>query len=155
MTQYNLAMLQRIDYREPVKPPPQPINPIVPAGRWSAWMAKQALWVLRKMGVQHQPPDKMIERAEYLTFNDDDVFRELHLGRREIARIWHGDVKYILCGRDYWARITDRVYEQSILSMNINARLAMDGETRVMGLRLVVLPWIQGMALLPELSEVR
>jgi hypothetical protein len=128
-----------------------------PAGRWP-WLQRRLFALLRWLGAR--PMMQEIISYREVSINLDDLFRAVHESRTNMLRIFHHDAKYLIVGGDVYRRLAttqDPLTGMWALDVPVDYRAPMvwDGVKQprfFAGLKVIFVPWAEGMVLLPELE---
>ena len=115
------------------------------------WYQKLALWFLSQTGfTHHYATINTRAHFEYVEY-DDDIVQRLNLCQHDILMLWHELAKYVVVGHDVAHELLDRL-NTPYMRFPLEARLGHNGITKVLGLTLVIVPWLKGVAILPDLE---
>jgi hypothetical protein len=120
----------------------------VEPGRWQ-WrrrLAAACWWILGKLGARLEE-----ETAGWKTvsFSTDKILEKIRLSRNDLARVWHRKADTILISPDL---LDDALMDitSSPFVFDVQLPIGMGDDYKILGMRVVVCPWIKGWALLPE-----
>lgn len=121
--------------------------------RWGA-LARSALWVLRKChaelwGSWHDE----VPAYDVAELDTSRLMEMVSRNARNIRMLYNQEAKYIVVGYDKFLELVRVKSELMYFSTDFTAHLnGIDG-VRVMGLKLVVVPWVDGIFVLPDLEK--
>jgi hypothetical protein len=121
-------------------------NPDKPLKR----VQRLCLWVLERLGCQHSTEYKNYSRIE---INLDSLF-DMVLESADAVSALYGDAGYLVIGKEQMDRLL--IESGDILRFNVPLNHEMSGEWRrgyaptVAGLRIVMVPWFDGVVVLPK-----
>lgn len=129
---------------------------LVLCARPGNWLLRKiqdaAWWLCVRLGADFYRP---FTRDVYhrIRVDADSLLHKARLNSRDIRHLWDQDGKYLIVGaktaHDLWGECAD----QSFMQFAVSSRFGMDGETKVLGLQVVIVPWIEeGLFVLPELK---
>lgn len=119
------------------------------------WLQRICLWVLSKLDCGSGEVDIRI-RAQVCNI---DKLVELLLAQEEIVyKLFNKQVKYVLVGRDYYTRLINESADHMTLrsfefSPNYTTNKYSIG-TILGGIKVVFIPWMEGIVAVPELKDV-
>lgn len=100
-----------------------------------------------------------LERTEEWGFvrtieiDTEKVLDAVRLSEREMYQVYSREARYLVIGRDLASRLFGEMNARQYFTTPLSGCMGFDGQTTVFGLTLVVMPWIKGFCLLPELKE--
>lgn len=125
---------------------------ILPTPWLSRTIQRAAWWVLVRLGAQF---DRPIEKTDISTvrIDEESLLQKLRLSKRDLRHIWNQEAKYVVVGHKTAYSLMGEVASRTYVSFNTPFRMGFDGVTKVMGLTVVVVPWLEeGVLVLPELK---
>ena len=107
-------------------------------------------WILRKIGCYAQVQEISLESVR---FDKKDFVERLHEMRRGILNLYREEGKYLLIGGEACHELTGYL-ASSKFSFSCQANFYKDnGRMEVVGLNIVVIPWMEGMLVVPDLGR--
>lgn len=128
-----------------------------PRGRWP-WLQRRLLATLGWLGAR--PPTRAVDRWQEAAINLDDLARAVAESREDLMRVYRKEAEYLVVGRDRMAdlmRAVDPATGMHVLAFptDYTAPVVVAGrrcDGVFQGMKVVFVPWIEGMFLLPELA---
>lgn len=118
--------------------------------RLTKWL-RQKLWNWITNGGAYEYTSEKVEYTEFC-LDTNEFMHKLRLGRRDIEGIFREDIKYIVVGRDEQYRLINKALDHRF-DFPVESHIACGGETKICGLTVICVPWLNGIALLPELQK--
>jgi hypothetical protein len=122
--------------------------------RSKTWLRRVATkfvwWMLKQLNAEFV---KTAERIDILSIDETRLLDEIRLISYEIESIWNKEIKYIVCGREMAYKLWGEKAIRMPWETNIGVHLQHGQSEGIIGLKLVVVPWLEGIALLPDLER--
>lgn len=131
--------------------------------RWRArkpwrWLPRLGAWLERRAWAKwvRQSEESLHVDFSYttVTIDTEELLEAVFRQNQAISRIYHGDCSVVIIGRDEWCRLA-READCHPATFDVRARLAGPNGARVFGLQVVVVPWFEGICVLPKEVIVR
>jgi hypothetical protein len=125
-----------------------------PKGKWPL-IQRACFWVLRKLKAFARFGATEIRRTE---LDLDKLVEAVMRNRADVMLLYNKQAKYLVVGMDRWYELTgagDRNYLTFEVPHSFHARIGYDNKPLPQlfaGLKVIVVPWIDGMFVLPELE---
>lgn len=121
-----------------------------PKGRLP-WLQKLLFKVLRKLKA-----DSFDTAVTYKTVevDTDKILSALMENQRDIELLYHKRAKYVVMGPSDFSRFSGELEAHQFMRFNFNARIGLGRAITPMGLECVVVPWVEGFFVLPDLAGV-
>ena len=130
--------------------------------RFYNWVARTAAWqVYRWCDLSRARADSACGEKltycnpDFVRVDEEKVLDVLHNARLDLERIWREEAKYVLLGRDCFRALmieTDVMFAQFPVDMRISHGNYQDPVCRVFGLTVCLVPWMEGIVLVPDLK---
>lgn len=118
--------------------------------RWRRWL-QQAAWSLCKwLGCKF---DRMFTHETFETseLNFDNLIELIHLTRHEMHLIWNENARTILIGHAEMHKLHCEI-DDKMVRFGMPLMLQDGGKMRVFDMDVVLVPWMSGILLVPDLS---
>jgi len=125
----------------------------VRATRGPQWLRRIALKLVSMFGIEDGRATKSVSYREVPT--DESFLQRLRLASRDIERISNKEAKTLLVGPDAWPDIADELRNSTTslaLPMEFKA-VTPRGDLTLLGIKVVLIPWMEGTLLIPDLPE--
>lgn len=109
-----------------------------------------AWWICVRLGTAFHRP---FTRSEYRTVRVEgaSLLEKVRLNQHDLRMLWDQDGKYLIVGRK---AAYDLLHEcDDFMHFQVDVKLGLNRKTRVLGLEVVVVPWIEGLFVLPDLTK--
>lgn len=122
-----------------------------PRGRMP-WLQKLLFKALRWLKA-----DSYDTHIEYKTVEIDppSIIDALMLNRVDVERLYNRRAKYVVMGPSDFHRFCTAPEIKDMLAFSFTVPIGMNGERTILGLEVVIVPWIEGFFVLPDLNEER
>jgi hypothetical protein len=119
----------------------------------SKWYEKLAWWVVRKLGIRFQKT-RVEDCYASIPIDTGRILDAVDLCANELEAIHYREARYLLIGNKQAHELFQELPELSHFNFDADIRYHMDGTMQVRGLTMVVVPWMDGFCLVPELREL-
>lgn len=125
-----------------------------PKGRWP-WLQRACFWVLKKLGAFASFSEEHIQRVD---IDLDKLVEAVMRNRADVEMLYRKRAKYLVVGADKFYELSVSVqphYMTFTVPHQFNARVGYNNRPMPQmfaGLQVIVVPWIDGMFVLPELE---
>lgn len=97
---------------------------------------------------------KWIEEDHDMTFttlriHGPDVIAALYKSHYEVMRQWNKSGQHLIIGAGDYAKLMAAPQIQQLLDFPVEAEVMRGGHRRIMGLNVTIVPWMEGMVILP------
>lgn len=116
------------------------------------WFVRFLWWLIGKF--EHRFAHR-IRKESYRTvaIDSDSIIEAVRLNSNDIRRIWDLEAKFLLVGRDMAHQLFGEIESRHNFAFPIEGRFGFNGQTKFLGLTVVVIPWMDGFCLAPSLKE--
>lgn len=116
------------------------------------WLQKLLFKVLRWLKA-----DSYDTTVEYTTVEIDQtsIIDALMRNRIDLERLYNKRARYVVMGPDDFRRFCTAPEINNMMMVNFTAPVGMNGKRTILGLEVVIVPWIDGFFVLPDLNEER
>lgn len=149
--QFYIPTLERVFESLPVNERAFELSAPPMAGRITRyWFAirRSLVWPMwRALSSERKVPRNVIRHA---CLETDSLIEVISKMEHAIERVYRGDIGAIVAGYHAFASLRHEVYERAIGPIAFEMRMSGDGGLKVIGLPLYVIPWFEGVLLLPK-----
>lgn len=109
-------------------------------------------WLLCLAGADFYRMDRLRvgDDIKVINFSSGKMLEALHLTKHEMRMLYNEEAKFILIGHEMAHDL--KMECEHMLSFSMPQPIIFDGVQKVVGLNVVVCPWLSGVALVPELK---
>ena len=106
------------------------------------WLQRACAWVLEKLGAKYEQSREMVERRR---IRPSSVIEQIYLQRREVLEtLGCGGETLIIGGNDY-----GQLMREPSINQYLEFRAEYNMGRQIMGLKVIVVPWMSGMVVIP------
>jgi hypothetical protein len=119
-------------------------------GRWP-WLQRWAFWLLDKLSAR-----ACDESITYSTVHVDgnDIIQAVMRNRADIERLYNKRAKYLVIGAEDLARLLNEPSIRQMMRFRFPVQIGgFDGRCGILGLEVVVVPWLSGFFVMPDLEK--
>lgn len=142
-------MLPRLAVRHYVPPTPSHADLSKLYGKW---YFRALWWFLRKLGAEYQ--DRIPESwpMQVVEIQQASLFEMIDKSKKAMELLWEKRATTLVLGYDEMDRLLKETPTE-MLHLGMSVAVAKDQVTHAVGLRIVLVPWLSGWALLPDLDK--
>lgn len=119
--------------------------------RITGWRRQLLCWLAHKLGASVWEPVPSTVETQTVTLDSENVIAMISKSRSAMENLWHQRAGVLVVGHDEARQIVELPeWASHVLKFNTTVPLGNGGDVRWLGLRVVVVPWLSGWALLPE-----
>lgn len=120
-------------------------------GRWP-WLQKLLFKLLRKLGA-----NSLNTSVSYKTVEIDtkSILNALMENQRDVMTLYNKRARYIVMGPRDYARFTNDPECRDLLYFGFSVPIGMGNRRTIMGMEVVIVPWIEGFFVMPDLQDER
>lgn len=122
-----------------------------PKGRLP-WLQRWLFKLLGKLGANSLNESVTYTKVEIDTSRILDALLE---NQRDVMMLYNKSARYVVMGPKDFARFCGDPEYRDPLYFNFSAPIGMNGKRSILGLEVVIVPWIEGFFVLPDLAEER
>jgi hypothetical protein len=115
-------------------------------GRWRRLLVRFAAWLLRRA---RATIDKPCVKYKVVTIHAETLLRALRLSQDELVRLWGWEASILIVGHYAAERLMAELL-YTPFQTKIRFEMTSHGIQRILGMRVVVCPWLDGWLLLPD-----
>lgn len=122
-----------------------------PRGRFP-WLQRWLFKLLAKLGA-----NSLEKSVTYKTVEIDTtrILEALFENQRNVMELYNKRARYVVIGRKDFTRFCSDPEYRDPLYFNFSAPIGINNQRTILGLEVVVVPWIDGFFVLPDLNEER
>jgi hypothetical protein len=120
-----------------------------PKGKFP-WLQKRLFKLLRWMKADSF--DKVI-KYNTRTIDTSKIVEAIRFNKYDIERLYYKKARYVIMGYDAFTALDGEMRE--FLRFEAPIRMGMGNRSEIMGLEIIVVPWIEGFFVLPDLEKER
>lgn len=126
------------------------LNPQFGGNRFTEWLRRK-LWKFVGYGYYWIAET----RTEYgqVQFEKGSIINAVVKSQYDIRRVFNGEAKYLIVGGDHYGLLMRERIGTSF-SIYDECRIGWGDEVRLCGMTVVYVPWVEGVAILPEINQV-
>lgn len=122
-------------------------NDWVPWKKWR-WLERHAKRLWERWSTPHM---QSVQTVGFGEREFESIREAIGQQRGAIERIWNGEVRHIVLGYDWFRRLVIEATEAwGLCGFHLDMDLANGRERRVYGLQIHLIPWFEGMLILPD-----
>lgn len=131
----------------------RPIEGVYKYSKWGRlpFLQRILFWILARLNCQY---DERFTSVKVSTLDIEDVIERVIQSRYMVERIYHERPKYLVLGRDYYVDLVkhqdSQMYMTYQMPTDYHSRHISDPKLFA-GLTLVLVPYMEGMVILPDL----
>lgn len=118
-------------------------------GRHRRWLLRACLWLMNSCGITRREAHETIATIEA---DVGGILERLWAAQQNMDRVYFERARYVIVGHDAMRDLV-RGDVNRVVSFDAEARLGGNQGMRVFGLKVVLVPWIEGVFLLPEIAS--
>jgi len=94
--------------------------------------------------------------AKRVTLQEENILDLIRKDHRNLEGIWRNEIRHVIVGPEQLFAIEDESWIKSSINFHpLNLELANNGQRKVFGLHIHVVPWFDGILLLPDLPGMK
>jgi hypothetical protein len=117
----------------------------------ATWYERLAWWTVKKLGIRFRFTD-IKDCFQSIPIDEQRIIDAVDLSAHEIELIHHKEIKYLLIGNKEAHEIFMEMQDMSYFSFPLDFQYCYGKVHQVRGLTVVVVPWMDGFCLVPELK---
>lgn len=122
-----------------------------PRGRL-LWLQRLIFQVLRWLRANSLQTSVSYETVEIDTSN---ILNALMENQRDVEMLYNRRARYVVMGPRDLARLCDQPEIRELMRFNFTSLIGINSRRTVLGLEVVVVPWVEGFFVLPDLEQER
>jgi len=98
-----------------------------------------------------------LEKIETVDVDAEDLLQKIRMDVHDIDHIWHDRARHVIVGWDHYhdlLRLEDR-RAGFISGISARARLSMGHDIRVFGMQIHLVPWFDGILVMPDVNFLK
>jgi hypothetical protein len=81
------------------------------------------------------------------------ILEALMKNTRDVQMLYYKRAKYVVMGIEAFAQMSNEPHVHEMMRFNFNTRIGINRQFTALGLEVIVVPWIEGFFVLPELTK--